>query len=140
MASGGAVQRHSPPVALHGLARSAIAHALCAGARHLRSDGADQAFGDLARRFHGHGVLGQHRLGREGKKSLEGSLAMFTVCFITGSTIFAHVRLREYPVFIGALVATLTELHEPLRINDNLTIPLLTSVAMQLAFHRIKMC
>jgi diacylglycerol kinase (CTP) len=111
-------------------------------------------------------ALGQLRLGREGKKSLEGSLAMFTVCFVTGSSIFAEVRLREYPVsapprpcpcaliqnnhdgpgasarqvFIGALVATLTELYEPFKINDNLSIPLLASIAMQLAFHRIKMC
>ena len=52
----------------------------------------------------------------------------------------AHVRLREYPVFWGALVATLTELHEPFGINDNLTIPLFSSIAMQLAFHRISQC
>jgi len=85
-------------------------------------------------------ALGQLKLGREGKKSLEGSLAMFGVCFVVGSTIFAHVRLREYPVFFGALVATLTELHEPLRLNDNLTIPIFSSIAMQLAFARIAAC
>jgi len=85
-------------------------------------------------------ALGKLRLGREGKKSLEGSLAMFFVCFIIGCTIFPHVRLREYPVFWGALVATLTELHEPLRLNDNLTIPFFSSIAMQLAFHRIASC
>ena len=38
-------------------------------------------------------ALGKLKLGREGKKSLEGSLAMFFVCFFVGSTIFAHVRL-----------------------------------------------
>ena len=54
-------------------------------------------------------------------RSLEGSLAMFFVCLAIGCTIFANVRLREYPVFWGALVATLTELAEPLRLNDNLT-------------------
>jgi len=85
-------------------------------------------------------ALGQLRLGREGKKSLEGSLAMFFVCLAIGCTIFANVRLREYPVFWGALVATLTELAEPLRLNDNLTIPIFSSIAMQLAFHRISMC
>ena len=65
---------------------------------------------------------------------------MFFVCFCVGSTIFAHIRLREYPVFWGALVATLTELHEPFRLNDNLTIPIFSSIAMQLAFHRIQTC
>ena len=126
-------------------------------------------------------ALGTLKLGREGKKSLEGyvraghlpiasavhsaaldgrrlsstgarvcprvcslcgrsSLAMFFVCFLVGSTIFTHVRLREYPVFFGALVATLTELHEPLRLNDNLTIPVFSSIAMQLAFQRIATC
>ena len=43
-------------------------------------------------------------------------------------------------VFFGALVATLTELHEPLRLNDNLTIPIFSSLAMQLAFARIAAC
>ena len=84
--------------------------------------------------------LGKFKLGRQGKKSLEGTLAMFFVCFVVGCSIFAHVRLREYPVFWGALVATLTELHEPFGINDNLTIPLFSSIAMQLAFHRISQC
>ena len=85
-------------------------------------------------------ALGKLKLGREGKKSLEGSLAMFFVCFFVGSTVFAHVRLREYAIFFGALVATLTELHEPLGINDNLSIPLFSSLAMQLAFYRISAC
>ena len=85
-------------------------------------------------------ALGKFKLGREGKKSLEGSLAMFAVCFVIGSTIFAHLALREYPVFWGALVATLTELYVPFGINDNLTIPLFSSIAMQLAFNRISAC
>jgi len=50
------------------------------------------------------------------------------------------VTLREYAVFFGALAATLTELYEPLLVNDNLTIPLFSSLAMQWAFHRIQMC
>ena len=49
-------------------------------------------------------------------------------------------RQREYAIFFGALVATLTELHEPLGINDNLTIPLFSSLAMQLAFYRTSAC
>ena len=82
----------------------------------------------------------QLKIGREGKKSIEGSLAMFLVCFVVGSTIFAHVHLREYAVFFGALVATLTELYEPFRVNDNLTIPVFSSIAMQIALRRTARC
>jgi len=84
--------------------------------------------------------FGKLKLGREGKKSLEGSLAMFCVCFVVGSVIFAPVELREYPIFFGALAATLTELYEPFHLNDNLTIPVFSSLAMQLAFLRIQRC
>jgi len=84
--------------------------------------------------------FGKLKLGRAGKKSLEGSLAMFCVCFVVGSTIFAPIRLREYPIFFGALAATLTELYEPFGLNDNLTIPVFSSLAMQWAFHRIQHC
>lgn len=63
------------------------------------------------------GEVAQVKLGRKGKKSVEGSLAMFVVCFAVGCTIFASVELREYACFLGALVATLTELYEPLGIN-----------------------
>jgi len=80
------------------------------------------------------------KLGRAGKKSLEGSLAMFLVCFVTGCTVFAGVELREYAAFVGALAATLTELYEPFGVNDNLTIPLISSVALQLGFKRIETC
>jgi len=65
---------------------------------------------------------------------------MFCVCFTIGSTIFAPVRLREYPIFFGALAATLTELYEPFNLNDNLTIPVVSSIAMQWAFQRIQLC
>jgi len=80
------------------------------------------------------------KLGREGKKSLEGSVAMFFVCFIIGCTVFSQVHLREYAVFIGSMVATLTELHEPLGINDNLSIPVATSLALTLGFERTFPC
>ena len=40
----------------------------------------------------------------------------------------------------GALAATVTELYEPFRLNDNLTIPLFSSLAMQWAFARIHAC
>mmetsp|Transcript_40943 Transcript_40943/g.132671 ORF Transcript_40943/g.132671 Transcript_40943/m.132671 type:complete len:283 (+) Transcript_40943:100-948(+) len=80
------------------------------------------------------------RLGRQGKKSLEGSLAMFAVCFATCCSVFLSVELREYPAFAGALAATLVELHEPFGINDNLTIPIISSLAMQWAFSRVAAC
>lgn len=80
------------------------------------------------------------KLGREGKKSLEGSLAMFAVCMTVGCIIFAGVELREYGVFVGALIATLTELHEPLGLNDNLTIPLFSAIAMQWGLGRVRSC
>eukprot|EP00300_Choanocystis_sp_HF-7_P007658 c15428_g1_i1.p1 GENE.c15428_g1_i1~~c15428_g1_i1.p1 ORF type:complete len:277 (-),score=44.33 c15428_g1_i1:152-946(-) len=78
------------------------------------------------------------RVGRESKKSVEGSVAMFIVCFIVGCFVFAEVHLREYAVFFGSFVATLTELYEPFKLNDNLTIPVMSGVAMIYAFHRIQ--
>lgn len=76
------------------------------------------------------------RLGREGKKSVEGSVAMFLVCFVSGCFVFAEVHLCEYAVFFGALVATFTELYEPFKLNDNLTIPIMSGVALLYAFRR----
>ncbi len=61
-----------------------------------------------------------------GKKSLEGSVACFTVCGIT-----ALFLLNPIVGLIGAFVATLAELL-PLRINDNLTVPLISGAVMQL--------
>ena len=43
------------------------------------------------------------KLGRQGKKSAEGSAAMLVICFVVGCTAFCGVELREYPVAIGAL-------------------------------------
>ena len=43
-------------------------------------------------------------------------------------------------VFFGALAATLTEVYEPLGLNDNLTIPFFASLAMQWGFARIQSC
>jgi len=80
------------------------------------------------------------KLGREGKKSAEGSIAMFIICCITGFLMFWNVHLREYPIFWGAFAATLTELYEPLHLNDNLTIPLITSITLSWGFNRIQDC
>lgn len=75
-----------------------------------------------------------------GKKSLEGTVAMFIVCFFIGINIFWDIHLREYPVFLGSLTAALVELYEPFGINDNLTIPLFSCMALQFGFHRISSC
>lgn len=80
------------------------------------------------------------RMGRCGKKSVEGSVAMFIVCFIVGMIAFNDVYLSEYAVGTGALVATLVELYEPLYTNDNLTIPVFSALALQWGFDRIKQC
>lgn len=106
---------------------------LCSVSRARRSERGDH------RRFFGKETVSL-KLGREGKKSVEGSIAMLLVCFGLGCTVFAAVELREYPVLIGAVAATLTELYEPLGLNDNLTIPLFSSLAMQWGFARIQAC
>eukprot|EP00929_Paragymnodinium_shiwhaense_P110513 TRINITY_DN77604_c0_g1_i1.p1 TRINITY_DN77604_c0_g1~~TRINITY_DN77604_c0_g1_i1.p1 ORF type:complete len:277 (+),score=39.83 TRINITY_DN77604_c0_g1_i1:115-945(+) len=79
-------------------------------------------------------------VGPGGRKSVEGSTAMFLMCFVMGCSIFSQVHLREYAVFCASLVATLVELYEPLGINDNITIPVLTSVALTLGFQRTYSC
>ncbi|ETO20150.1 hypothetical protein RFI_17068 [Reticulomyxa filosa] len=75
-----------------------------------------------------------------GKKSLEGTLAMFSVCFVVGINMFWNIHMREYPVILASLVAALTELIEPWGINDNLTIPFFSCLALQFGFHRIATC
>jgi dolichol kinase len=80
------------------------------------------------------------KLGREGKKSVEGSLAMFAICVLSGIPAFSHIYLGEYAVVIGALTATLVELYEPFGLNDNITIPVISSISLQLALLRIQNC
>ena len=75
-----------------------------------------------------------------GNKSLEGTLAMFTVCCMIGFNMFWDVHMREYPVVISAVIASIAELIEPWGINDNLTIPLCACLSMQFGFNRIAHC
>lgn len=84
------------------------------------------------------GEVAHVKLGRKGKKSLEGSVAMFLVCFTVGCIVFLSVPLREYAVAIAAIVATLTELHEPFGLNDNLTIPVFSALALQFGLLRVR--
>ena len=71
---------------------------------------------------------------------LFASFLLFFCLFLFILFFSAAVELREYPVLIGAVAATLTELYEPLGLNDNLTIPLFSSLAMQWGFARIQAC
>lgn len=79
-------------------------------------------------------------IGPGGKKSVEGSFAMFLVCMVFGCTVFGQVHLREYAVVIGALVATLAELYEPFGLDDNLSVPVLSSLALTFGFARTYSC
>lgn len=78
--------------------------------------------------------------GADRHKSVEGSAAMFIVCFVFGCSIFHQVRLREYSVIIAAITATLVEFFEPLGINYNVSIPVLTSIALTIGFERTLSC
>ena len=71
------------------------------------------------------------------KKSIEGSLAMFAVCFKSCSIMLADVTLVEYVAVFSALVATLVELYAPCGVNDNLAIPVLSVVALDFALQRV---
>lgn len=73
---------------------------------------------------------GRHRL--VGKKTLEGTLALFSVAIVTATFIFvAGFRLPFYTSAVlslaGAITAACIEL---LPLNDNLTIPIATGFAM----------
>lgn len=67
------------------------------------------------------------------RKSLEGSLACFVICFGVGLILFwrVHWNTGVWLALSGALAATLAEAL-PLRLNDNLTIPLLSGLAVLL--------
>ena len=69
-------------------------------------------------------------------KSLEGCIANFLVCLLVGFSIFYHVHLYEYISLVGAITATLTELFLD-QINDNLSIPIMSGIALTLAQWRL---
>ncbi len=61
------------------------------------------------------------------RKSLEGSLACFIVC----TAVALLIGLHPIVAIVGALVATLIELL-PTGVDDNVTIPLISGLAMHL--------
>ncbi len=77
--------------------------------------------------------LGTRKLGK-GKKSLEGSLACFVVCFSYALLFGLHQDFYVHPVvaLTGALAATLAELSH-LPVDDNVEMPLVSALAMTLA-------
>jgi dolichol kinase len=90
-------------------------------------------FGDFAAALVGT-AIGKIRL--FARKSLEGSLACFAICFVVGLVLFWRVR-PDWSIGVrlalsGAIAATLAEVL-PWRLNDNLTIPLLSGLAVLLA-------
>lgn len=74
-----------------------------------------------------------------GGKSLEGSLAMFAVCFAVAIITYLHagMPLVEYIAVIGALSATLAELFPIMGIDDNFAIPLVSGLCMTLSLWRL---
>ncbi len=80
------------------------------------------------------------KMGREGNKSLEGSVAMFVACVLCGLLGWVGVPLADYAVIVGSLAATVVELHEPFGLNDNITIPVISGAALQFALSRVERC
>jgi dolichol kinase len=71
-----------------------------------------------------------------GKKSLEGTLAMFSLCFLVGSCLFLSVESPgiDLIVILGSASATLAELLSPKWLDDNLSIPVASSIALTFGF------
>lgn len=67
------------------------------------------------------------------EKTLEGSLAHFNACLLSGYILLHFVPI-PLPIFlVGALVASLSEVL-PLGVNDNFSVPLLSASAMYAFF------
>ena len=67
---------------------------------------------------------------------LQGELAPLDLWLRFAVEYYRQGKLDKFT----KVLEPLTELHEPLRLNDNLTIPVFSSIAMQLAFQRIATC
>jgi dolichol kinase len=62
-----------------------------------------------------------------GRKTLSGSIACFVSCCVIG--LFFSFSLNTSTIMFGAFIATLTELSS-MKINDNLSIPILSGLSM----------
>jgi dolichol kinase len=67
-----------------------------------------------------------------GNKSLEGSLAFFITVMVLALIFYRWTGIRIHLVILtfGAVAATITEAL-PIEINDNLTVPLVAAIVMQ---------
>jgi len=96
------------------------------------------ALGDTAAALVGVAFGGETlTLGPDRRKSIEGSFAMFVTCAGVCYCAFPDVYLVEYAAVASALTATLVEVYQPLGVNDNLSIPVLSAVSLDLALTRI---
>jgi len=66
-----------------------------------------------------------------GPRNLEGILAEFGVDLISGCMVFIFFKQPLYPIFFGALIATITETLS-YRVDDNLVVPLFAGIATSL--------
>jgi glycerol-3-phosphate acyltransferase PlsY len=85
-------------------------------------------FGDFFSKFYGLHFGKKQIFG----KTLEGSLAHFTVCLITSYLAIHYIAVPFAIGLLGAAVATLSELL-PLRVNDNFSVPILSAAVMTVA-------
>ena len=84
--------------------------------------------GDIAAALVGK-TVGRTKLGR--KKTLEGSSAFLGVCFLVALLVHFVSGLPLWIGLVGALVATIVE-NLTLFVDDNVTVPLLSGLVMQL--------
>eukprot|EP00002_Diphylleia_rotans_P024192 TRINITY_DN476_c0_g5_i1.p1 TRINITY_DN476_c0_g5~~TRINITY_DN476_c0_g5_i1.p1 ORF type:complete len:267 (+),score=50.76 TRINITY_DN476_c0_g5_i1:110-910(+) len=92
-------------------------------------------FGDAAAAFAGISY-GRTKIGR---KSLEGSLAMFATCFVTSLICLYPTPFCDQLSFYGALAATILELvvdRLPIHVDDNFAIPFVSALTLRLTAWR----
>lgn len=92
--------------------------------------------GDLAAAIIGIS-FGRTKIHSTGGKSLEGFAACFCTCFSVGVVLFWGIPLVEYLCLAGAFAASLVELYAPFGVDDNLSIPVVSALALQAAAIRI---
>jgi glycerol-3-phosphate acyltransferase PlsY len=64
-------------------------------------------------------------------KTLEGSMACLAICILIGVIFYYQMGVRLLAVVLGAVAATIIELL-PVRLDDNLTIPIVSGLVMSL--------